>query len=155
MSCDRIYPCNPLRVPLRHRLGRIANWRMARIDPKIASFFEMPGALIAESGLQIRDDRGEAYRCDEQHAIINALADLWTPAGRSLDPERLCSILRTVAARHPLPAVPVFRRTDAITVLDDMHRFAVASALGFTSLPCLERSFEDARDGFRYPDGQL
>jgi hypothetical protein len=50
--------------------------------------------------------------------------------------------------------VPVFREPNQLVVLDGMHRFAVAMALDFTSLPCVELTPEGARDFYRYPEGQ-
>jgi hypothetical protein len=62
--------------------------------------------------------------------------------------------VQAVAAREPLPAVPVFREPNQVVVLDGMHRFAVGTALGFARLPCVELSLEDAQDFYRYPESQ-
>jgi hypothetical protein len=62
----------------------------------------------------------------------------------------LASIMATLTAActdrlpQPLPAIPVFRESDAIVVLDGMQRVAVARALGFTHLPCLVVDLEEA-----------
>jgi hypothetical protein len=119
-----------------------------------AAIFEIPDSMLAEYRLERGAAWSQAYRCDELNMVLIPLGELRVPAGRALDPARLRRILQAVAAREPLPAVPVFREPNKVVVLDGMHRFAVAAALCFASLPCVELTLEDARDFYRYPEGQ-
>jgi hypothetical protein len=126
---------------------------MAPIDPTSA-IYDVPDSMIAQCGLERGAATSSAYRCVEPNSVLIPLEELRVPIRRALDPVRLWRILQAVAAREPLPAVPVFREPNQVVVLDGMHRFAVATALGFARLPCVELSLEDTQDFYRYPEGQ-
>jgi ParB-like chromosome segregation protein Spo0J len=126
---------------------------MAPIDPTTV-IYEIPDSMLAECHVERGAITSAVYHFDEPDIVLIPLRELRVPAGRALDPARLRRILEAIAAREPLPAVPVFREPNQAVVLDGMHRFAVATALGFASLPCIELTLEDARDFYRYPEGQ-
>jgi hypothetical protein len=126
---------------------------MAPIDV-VTAIYEIPDSMLAEYGLKRGAATSSAYRCDEPNVVLIPLGELRVPTGRALDPARLRRILQEVGAHKPLPAVPVFREPNQVVVLDGMHRIAVATVLGFLSLPCIELPLEEARDFYRYPEGQ-
>jgi ParB-like chromosome segregation protein Spo0J len=108
--------------------------------------------MVAEYGVQ--PGNALAWRCDDVGMELVPVAELRTPASRGLDAERLRNLLRGIAAGVALPAVPVFREPDAVVVLNGMHRLAIARAAGFTHIPCLTVSLDEARDFYGYPEGQ-
>ena len=126
---------------------------MTPIDPTTA-IYEVTDTMLAQCGLERGAATSSAYHCNEPNIVLIPLRELCVPTGRALDPTRLRRILQAVAAREPLPAAPVFREPNQVVVLDGMHRVAVATALGFDSLPCVELTLEDAQDFYRYPEGQ-
>jgi hypothetical protein len=126
---------------------------MPPIDPA-AAIYEIPDSMLTEYRLERSAAKSAAYRCADPNMVLIPFGALRVPTGRALDPVRLRRLLQAVAAGEPLPAVPVFREPNQAVVLDGMHRFAVAAALGFASLPCVELTLEDARDFYLYPEGQ-
>jgi hypothetical protein len=119
------------------------------IDPDLRA---VPATMVAEYGVQ--PGQTPAWRCDDVGMELVPVAELRTPATRGLDAERLRSLLRGIAAGAALPAVPVFREPDAVVVLNGMHRVAIARVAGFSHIPCLAVSLDEARDFYRYPEGQ-
>jgi hypothetical protein len=126
---------------------------MAPIDTTTA-ICDIPSSMLAEYGLKGGVATSSAYRCDEPRRVLISLGELRVPTGRALDPARLRRILQAIGTHTPLPAVPVFREPTQVVVLDGMHRVAVATALGFICVPCIELTLEEARDFYRYPEGQ-
>ena len=124
---------------------------MSPINPALR---EVPDAMLTEYGFQPGRPPAPTWHCDDPGVELVPLVALRVPLGRGLDPQRLRWPLGRIAAGHALPAVPVFRELDALVVLDGMHRVAVARALGFTHLPCLAVDEDEARDFYRYPEGQ-
>lgn len=122
---------------------------MSPIDPALR---EVPADMLAEYGMQ--PGGAPAWRCDDAEVELVPVTALRVPATRGLDAERLRRLLSGIAAGNPLPAVPVFREPDAVVVLDGTHRVAVARAAAFTHVPCLALDLDEARDGYRYPEGQ-
>src|SRR5258708_6810205 len=98
---------------------------MAPIEPDTA-IYEIPDSMLAEYHLERGGAGFSAYRYHAPNRVLIPLGELRLPTGRALDPARLRRILEAVAARDPLPAVPVFREEHQVVVLDGMHRFAVA-----------------------------
>lgn len=82
-----------------------------------------------------------------------AVAELRVPATRGLDAHRPRRLLSGIATGDALPAVPVFREPDAVVVLDGKHRVTIARA-AFTHVPCVALDEDEAKDGYRYPEGQ-
>lgn len=126
---------------------------MAPINPATA-VYEVSDQLLAEYGLRRGVVALSAYSCADSDAVLISLAELRVPAHRGLAPDRLRRILLAVSTRKPLPAVPLFREPNCAIVLDGMHRYAVAAAVGYSSLPCLSLPLEEARDIYLYPEGQ-
>jgi hypothetical protein len=126
---------------------------MTPIDPA-REIYEIPDAMLAEFGLTRGAVPAATYHCEELGVVSVPLNELRVPGGRAVDPTRLRRVLSAIVAHEPLPALPVYREPTAVVVLDGMHRYPAARALGLRALPCRELSLDDARDFYCYPEGQ-
>src|SRR5258708_32600434 len=126
---------------------------MAPIEPD-TGIDEIPDSMLAEYHLERGGARFSAYRYHAPNRVLIPLGELRLPTGRALDPARLRRILEAVAARDPLPAVPVFCEGPPAGGLDLIRRVAVAAAPSFVCLACAELTLGDSRAFGRDPAGQ-
>jgi hypothetical protein len=99
--------------------------------------------LLAEFGLARGTVTVTSYRCTDPTAVLVALARVTGPD------RRLLSGVRDGAA---LPPVVIFREPGAATatLLDGLHRYRLSLALGFTLIPAIQPTRDDAELCYRY-----
>jgi hypothetical protein len=88
-------------------------------------------ALIALHGLSGETLAGRAYTCTDPQAVLVPLHRI-SGGVLPLEASKLEAVLIAVAADVPLPPVHV---TEAFTLTDGYHRFAVSQALGAATIP--------------------
>lgn len=124
------------------------------------ALYVVPDAILTEFGLQPYCATTASYRCDDPAAVLVPLGELIPPIlgpdRRGLTPSRLRRILEAIATGQSLDAIPVYREDGAkcATILGGTHRYFASEKCGFSSIPCMELSREDAELLYRYPEGQ-
>ena len=88
-------------------------------------------ALIALHGLSGETLAGRAYTCTDPQAVLVPLHRI-SGGVLPLEASKLEAVLIAVAADVPLPPVHV---TEAFTLTDGYHRFAVSQARGAATIP--------------------
>ena len=77
------------------------------------------------------------------------------PGKRGLDVTRLRNALRDCATWAPLSAIVVYqdRSASVATILDGVHRYFAAVAVGYPLIPCEPVTLTDVEQVYQYPDG--
>jgi hypothetical protein len=118
--------------------------------------FSIPDAVYARSQLAALRGRRTSFKCTQSDAPLEPIGLIRPPilsaSTRSLDGDRLKSILTAIRAEVPLPPVPVIREAgqQVATLLDGAHRYFASIAVGLTQIPAMHISREDAELGYRY-----
>ena len=119
--------------------------------------FHIPPSVLRASRFHQRKRRSSAFLCCATDAVLEPLGlvtpPLLSPTTRSLNDDRLSSVLTAIVDNAPLPAVAVIQKTGnprRLVLLDGAHRYFASVAAGFTRLPALHVSGEDAELLYRY-----
>ncbi|MDY6946995.1 MAG: hypothetical protein SXG53_14865 [Pseudomonadota bacterium] len=122
--------------------------------------FQVPGSVVSASRLNTYTRKSGAFRCTAADVPEEALGlikpPLLSPETRSLDTERLRSVLTGIVNDSPLPPV-VLCRTDGAAhsvLLDGSHRYFSSVAVGFMRVPAKWVTADDAELLYRYTPGQ-
>lgn len=114
----------------------------------------VPDDLLVECGLTRDGATGKSYRCTDREAVLISTVEVHGPPRRMLNRDRLAKILQGFRDGDSIPAVDVFHESEmeprGYRLLNGMHRWRAAQAVGYVAMPCrlVEREWAEVACGY-------
>jgi len=108
---------------------------------------DVPDHLLAEYGFRRGAAVAVSYRCIDKEAVLIRTSDVYAKRpDRKLNEEAIRDLLSGIRDKEALPPIIVYRKAAAelARLVDGTHRLRVAVALGFSMIPCLLLTRDEA-----------